>query len=223
MLTVLNAQQLREIADAAASLRKPDGGPDPYYLVVTQEVNKESQHLKWVQSESAPPNAVFGLDTWEVEPRPTPTSVQIACEEANRNLVPDYDAVFWSESAVEKFVLPYYASKSLWDAAAVLEKISWYWYGGVPGEQSASTSMDELAGESEEALAAPFALVHTPDSEWSVLYPDGAVGHDLHLLIKDGDVVRAVRLSDLPDPPQPAARAGRAGRARRTHGATAGA
>jgi hypothetical protein len=224
MVLVLNAFQLRAVADAAASLRNPSGGEDAYYLVshVVHGEDGEKVKLKWVHSNRRPDNAVFGLDTHEVEPRLTPSRVEITCEGATRDLVPTYDAVFWSESAVEKFLLPYYASKSLWDAADVLGKISWYWYGRIPTETSASTHTEDV-GETEEPLATPFAMAHTPDSEWTVLDADVPAGHDLHLLIKDGDVVRAVRLSDLPDPPQPGARAGRGGPARRTHAATGGA
>lgn len=219
MVLVMNAQQLRAVADAAESLRNPDGGQDPFYVVY-----EEGQKPQIMQSAGPPPNAVFELDTLEVEPRPTPSRVVIECDGVTRELVQEYDAVFWSESAVEKFVLPYYASKSMWEAAAVLDKISMYWYGEIPPATDPSGPVDDLVAESTEPLPPPYALAHTPDSEWSVLDGLGSpTGHNLHLLVKDGEAIRAVRLSDLPDPPRPHARSGTAGPARRTHAATGGA
>jgi hypothetical protein len=151
----------------------------------------------------------FEIDTREVEMRPKVTEVTFAVEgeTLTDNLADAYDAVFWSEAAVEKFVLPYYASKSLWEAAAVLDKLSMYWYGQIPPDT------DPGEGESSDVhflVDPPFAIAHTPDSDYTSLESD------LHLLFRVGAVVQAYRLSDLP---HPCASDGRAGRGQRTRAA----
>jgi hypothetical protein len=45
------------------------------------------------------------------------------------------DAVFWSDAAVQKFVLPYYASCMGYDASKRLRKLEAAWNGDVPGKQ----------------------------------------------------------------------------------------
>jgi hypothetical protein len=205
---VINAHQFRKWADAASSYR----GDGPFWLVYNEGGEPTIE-----EAEIPPAGAVFGVETREVTERPTPAAVIIDCHGSTRDLVGSYDAVFWTEAAVEKFVFPYYASKSLWDAADVLDKLSFYWYGTIPlvgldgeGVGTVLSSVD----------AAPYAVAHTPDSDWNTLSLDGIgpIGSDIHLLVRDGDAVRAVRLSDLPDPE---ASAERAGRAPRTPAATA--
>jgi hypothetical protein len=199
-IPILNAVDLRKWADAASSYR----GGAPFWLVY-----RDGEEPIIRESESPPDGAVFGVDTREVCDRPKPSSVVIDCDGSNRDLVKAYDALFWSEAAVEKFVIPYYASKSLWEAAAVLDKLSWYWYGEIPPDTDEPGSTDGLPPGS-----APYAIAHTPDSDWNTL----SLGSDIHLLVRDGLAVRAVRLSDLPDPPP---QAERGDRARRTLAATA--
>jgi hypothetical protein len=210
MIPTLNAMQLRALADAASSKRKPGG--EPFYLVLEEGFPDLVPRLKLVKGEGEiePLGAMLEIDTFEVEPRPSPRAVIIDCEGSTRELVKDYDAVFWSEAAVEKFVLPYYASKSLWEAAAVLEKISYYWYGRVPADTNAlpADPFVENAGEAMETAAwgegdVAYALMHTPDSEWNTISPSGAIGSDAHLLVRNPVTgVRVVRLSDLDDPPK---------------------
>jgi hypothetical protein len=211
-IPTLNAHQLRELADAASSMRQPGG--EPFYVVVV-DGNSADPHLEIKKGTGTQPaDAVVEIDTFEVEARPVPTAVDISCDGQVQHLVTAYDAVFWSEAAVEKFLLPYYASKSLWLAAAVLDKISRYWYGGIPQESPARTGEVDI----------PFALAHTPDSEWSSLSPDGvAAGRDLHFLARGHHGVRVVPLADLSDPPAGWRRPGTAGPARRTRAASAGA
>src|SRR5687767_9171200 len=106
MIPTLNAFQLRALADAASSRRKPGG--EPFYLLV--EPGEPNPTLKLVKGTGMgePPGAVLEIDTFEVEDRPTVDSVVIGCEGDDElmNLAGKYDAVFWSEAAVEKFVLP---------------------------------------------------------------------------------------------------------------------
>lgn len=218
----LDAHQLRLLADLAASERKPGG--DPYYGVVVQDPDNPlgvMLKLEVGTGGAVPRDAVFEIDTRDVAVRPAVTAMIVDCEGATRDLSESYDAVFWSEAAVEKFVFPYYASKSLWEAAAVLEKLSKNWYGTIPPD----TGGDGGPASDETLVGMPFALAHTPDSDWNTLSDDlaapaGSLGSDLHLLVRDGNVVRARRLSDLKDL---SASAGRADRARRTPAATAAA
>ncbi|HEV7589876.1 MAG TPA: hypothetical protein VGO40_17305 [Longimicrobium sp.] len=183
-IPILDAHQLRELADAASSMRKPGG--EPIYGVVTDPTSL-SPKLAIVPGDGTvvPEGALFEIDTHEVEKRPTATAVIIDSDGVTKDLAEDYDAVFWSEASVEKFVFPYYASKSLWDAAFVLDTLSTYWYGKVPVPEE----LTGLAGE----VGAPFALAHTPDSDWNTL----SLGSDLHLLIKGEQGVQKVSLADL--------------------------
>jgi hypothetical protein len=203
---VLDAHQLRMVAEFASSQRRVGG--DPLYAVTDPEsgVAGAENTLQFVSSLAEGQVPRFEIDTREVEMRPKVTKVTFAVEgeTLTDNLADAYDAVFWSEAAVEKFVLPYYASKSLWEAAAVLDKLSMYWYGQIPPDT------DPGEGEAPHVrflVDPPFAIAHTPDSDYRSLESD------LHLLFRDGPVVRARRLSDLPDLP---ASAGRADRAPRT-------
>ncbi|HEX8211695.1 MAG TPA: hypothetical protein VF584_16090 [Longimicrobium sp.] len=207
---VLDAHQLRMVAEFASSRRRVGG--DPLYAVTDPEsgVAGAENTLYFVSSLTEGQVPRFEIDTREVEMRPKVTKVTFAVEgeTLTDNLADAYDAVFWSEAAVEKFVLPYYASKSLWEAAAVLDKLSMYWYGQIPPD----TDMGEGFPSPVQFLVdPPFAIAHTPDSDYTSLESD------LHLLFTEGAVVRAHRLSDLPDLP---ASAGRAGRGQRTPAAT---
>jgi len=195
-IPTLNAEQLRILSDAASGYR----GGDPFWIIY-----RGDEPPTVVRAATPPADAVFCVKTREVENRPKPTAVIIDCDGTTRDLAESYDAVFWSEAAVEKFVFPYYASKSLWEAASVLEKLSHYWYGTVPPD----TQGRDIQGRDTDPVplgSVPYALAHTPDSDWNTMSQDG-IGSDFHLLVKDADVVRAVRLSDLADLPASAGKA----------------
>jgi hypothetical protein len=209
---VLNAHQLRMVAEFASSRRRVGGEPLYAVTVPESEVVGAENKLDFVSRLAEGQVPLFEIDTREVEARPKPTEVYFVVDEVRtHNLADRYDAVFWSEAAVEKFVLPYYASKSLWEAAAVLDKLSMYWYGQIPPDT------DPGEGSSSDGrffVEPPFAIAHTPDSDYTSLESD------LHLLFREGDRVRAHRLSDLP---HPGARDGRADRAPRRPAAMAAA
>lgn len=178
----VNAVQLRAIADYASSLRTATGDS----LYITADPQEESTGFLVMGTTSAstgspvPDNVVAEVDTHDVTPgRPAVTAALIAAEKGQLDLLGKYDAVFWSEAAVEKFVIPYYASKSLWMAGHVLKVLCEKWYGRVPG--TLSTSAD--AGSE-----IPFALAHLPNSDYVTLASAdepltvGAIGSDLVLL-----------------------------------------
>lgn len=163
-----DAKFLRKAAEYASSIRSDNGIPVWVYV-------KEDGDLDHKIGGDPPDTTVFEVETKEVEKgRTPPSSVKIAHEGVRpEELVHKYDAVFWSESAVEKFVLPYYASLSMWDAASALEDISIAWYGKIPR----AASGDGTGTETNEVI--PFALAHTPDSNWKTLPHDS-----LHMLFK---------------------------------------
>lgn len=220
MLT-LNAFQLRWYAEMAASRRSITG--DPLWLVAA-DVGTENPDVTLVSAPVAPADAVFGVETFDVNPdRPPVSSVSIESEGAERELFPDYDAVFWTESAVEKFVLPYYANKSLWEAAKILYRLSYHWYDRPPLEIPVDPT-DRVG--SQPLTSVPFAVAHTPDSEYAMMSINDAVTRGGHDTVTPGGVpplgwetallfrgrdgkVHARRLSDLPDPPAEWRRRGR--------------
>ena len=130
--------------------------------------------------------------------RPRVEAVSITPEGGDEMSLSDYDAVFWSEAAVEKFVLPYYAAKCQWAAAHVLDAFSRAFYGGIPNTQG-GIDTPEKAGEEEY----PFAVGHLPRSDYVELAAADApaattarLGAELHLLYVTGDrAIRAVPLS----------------------------
>ncbi len=88
------------------------------------------------------------------------------------------DAVFWSESAVEKFLFPYYASKGSWLADLYTEALRTVFYGpralewyqraqDDPGEfQDPSGISEDSLHDLENVLEDPFGLVHIPKSDY---------------------------------------------------------
>lgn len=163
-----DAYALRELAEAAASAQ------GPYFLIDTGD---ELMLCPGVLSTRWPAGVVLEINTPSRQPeRPKVIDATIKPEDGETMSLMRYDAVFWSEAAVEKFVFPYLVSKSMWKAAGHLAALSNCWYHGGRCPQP--------TGEEEEGI--PFAIGHVPDSEFVPL----AEGHDLHFLLrkKDGTV-----------------------------------
>jgi hypothetical protein len=197
-ILALNSIDLRDAADYASSLRGPDG--NPIFLVTTPggdgglSINPTKDFLPC----STPTNNSVACSTMTVQPdRPTVDSVTIQAAESPVEGLDRYDAVFWSEAAVEKFVIPYYASKWQWEAATLLSVLSNVWYGFVP--PAGKTSVEITPTEPDDGI--PFALAHLPRSEYVVLgggdvetHHGGVVaphsdirGRDLVLLVRHPD------------------------------------
>ena len=151
-----NSMRLRRLAEAAASCRAADGKTSYLYVGEDGQID--------IMCGDAPQDIVLEVETYEVwKGRIAPGEVIMLHQGTpTKNLARKYDAVFWSESAVEKFVLPYYASLGMWDAANALRDISMAWYNTDPCHHG-------YRGITDETI--PFALAHTPDSNWSKL-PD---------------------------------------------------
>lgn len=174
----LDAYALRHIAEEASGRRSDSM---VYYLVDHgDEFVLEEHHA----DERPPTGAVMEIDTHvRQRDRPKVTAVSITAGDTPYSL-DRYDAVFWSEAAVEKFVFPYLVSKSMWKAANHLAALSRCWYYGspppnVPGEATGN----EI----------PFAIGHIPDSDFIPVE-----GNELEILFRRADgTVHARSLGDL--------------------------
>jgi hypothetical protein len=215
--TTLNAHQLRMLADYAESLRGRDG--DPIYIVPG-----EHGGVTALTGVDKPADTLFTVDTFDVGSgrlKPSAVTFSVAGQDPVQ-LADEFDAVFWSESAVEKFVLPYYASKSMWDAAAELVILSKAWYGKVPTDKDVQPGPvpDSVRVLSGDEL--PVGLAHTPDSDWSEV--GGSTGGEFHALVKGDAGLEAIPLRELYAKLYPPAGAGEAaGRPPRTPAAPAAA
>lgn len=85
------------------------------------------------------------------------------------------DAVFWSVSAVEKFLVPYYASVYGDDAVNVVQDLL-------------NILRPEMAGDGAENTAPAFAIAHLPNSEYVTLPAETAHLPRLFALRTDGTV-----------------------------------
>ncbi|HET7229542.1 MAG TPA: hypothetical protein VFJ16_06035 [Longimicrobium sp.] len=215
----MNALELRELADAAAGSRGPRG--EPFYLLG----GPNPRIVRGVVGQPPPPDAVVEVDTIDVTPdRPLVTSLQLSASDRTLplELAEKYDSVFWSESAVEKFVIPYYASKVLWEAGKVLNKLTYNWYLFPEDDIPADPTGQDPAVPADSI---PFAIAHTPDSDYFFLGANDArrdsgtangngdgtddassgsrvAERTLHLIFRDSQGnVYARRLDRLPDPP----------------------
>jgi hypothetical protein len=117
----ISAAKLRKLAEAA------DGQRDQDMVLVLRE-----DEYELVKAEEVRPPDRTNLSGLTVRTRtgrpagsPTLSQVTIMGEDVDgeRNVHADLDALFWSESAIEKFVVPYYSRlldptdlKDLWDA-----------------------------------------------------------------------------------------------------------
>jgi hypothetical protein len=190
MQFVLNAAQIRALADYASSLRAV-GGDDVW---ITAEMQNDGFMVMGnlpVSKGQPPSGKVFQVSTSAVSPdRPRVQYARIGTSTNQKKAIDllgspnGFDAVFWSEAAVEKFVIPYYASKSLWMAGHVVDVLCQKWFGVVPGVTS---------GPASPAEDTPFALAHLPSSDYVTIgapgepVSGGALGDDLILLGTDGD------------------------------------
>ncbi|HEV7589285.1 MAG TPA: hypothetical protein VGO40_14310 [Longimicrobium sp.] len=168
---VLDSRELRKIAEAVSGYRSDH----PYWLVLTQG---EDGGLRYTVSPKDPgprPDAVvIPCRTPKVADRPRVVAATIRAEGAPElnllnlkleddegDVVRTADAVFWGESAVEKFVVPYYASvygSEAGDAVTALLNS----YNGVAADAAGAGGAETL----EPDTTAAYGLVHIPRSEY---------------------------------------------------------
>jgi len=167
---VLDSMQLRKIAEAVSGYR----GTPRYWLVLTTGADGSLAY------EIAPEDPGYRRDavvipcqTPKEARRPPVVSASICAagapevdllnlqlEDDEGDVVYRADAVFWGESSVEKFVVPYYASVY---GAEAGEKVTELLdaYNGVT-----SAVGQARAGEGEPNVTEAYGLVHIPRSEY---------------------------------------------------------
>jgi hypothetical protein len=97
------------------------------------------------------------------------------------------DSVFWTQSAVEKFMVPYYASVYAGEAATMIGAIL-----GLLG------STQSISGEIEGTQYEVFAVIHLPQSEYVGVNEASALPGDLAVGLRAPDGThRAVHVWDL--------------------------
>lgn len=169
----LTSLEARMMADYTAGLR---GQGEKFVIGVKAtpemqfEIKQENEHS--LCSNEA--EVVMPVTTEPVWERPKVLEVEIRLEGGVSVKRSDLDAVFLSESAVEKFLFPYLASKYEWQAAAAAVKLAQEWYGRVPPLGS-----DPEEGRPVNEELVPFAVGHLPRSEYVIL-------DEVAVLLKDG-------------------------------------
>lgn len=184
---------LREIAETASGMRNQAG----YFVISGDPVGfRFSDSLP----NPLPPDAVVIPCNAVNDPKPSVSFAEIGFKDGNKIDLLDIcvgpigphpagcfaaDAVFWSVSAVEKFVVPYYASVY-----------------GDQGPEYTQRVLDLLLREPESELAdPPFAVAHLPSSEY-VPVEEGMFVPHLAMITRAG----AHRLTRAPQGPAPRAR-----------------
>jgi len=168
---VLNSRQLRKIAEAVSGYRSDH----PFWLVLTQGEDGGLEYTVLPQDPGPRPEAVVipcrtpkeadrprVVDaTIRAEGAPDVNLLNLKLEDDEGDVVRTADAVFWGESSVEKFVVPYYASVYGSEAGdAVTELLDTY--NGVAAEDTGAGGAESM----EPSTTAAYALVHIPRSEY---------------------------------------------------------
>lgn len=171
--TQLNFQILREIAECASGMRTHD-----LYFRVPSLTGPQAFDV--ISDPPEPPGELPGYTLIHVEPVPDPgrkvsvaligdgphvvnlMDLKVKANAVHQGGTYEADAVFWSVSAVEKFLVPYYASVYGDQAASYVSSVL-----GIllPGAGNQSDPTDDPA----------FAIAHLPSSEYTgLMMPDQA-------------------------------------------------
>jgi hypothetical protein len=168
-VTSLEARMMAEYADGlrgegpklVVGTRKPDG----FHIMDEPLGTIMDEPLGTREPCSDETSVVIPVDTkFEWPDRPKVKEIEIRLEGGGSITRSDLDAVFLSESAVEKFLFPYLASKYGPQAAAAAVKLAQEWYGRVPPLEPV---VEDGSPVSEELV--PFAVGHLPRSEYVIL------------------------------------------------------
>jgi hypothetical protein len=173
-IATVNSLEARVMADYASGMR---GEPD----VLLTGMDPDGEHFRVRPDRKHGPcsnakDVATPVYTPFVQPARAPVvGVGIQAEGmSGMESLMQYDAVFWSEAAVEKFLFPYYASKYQWHAAHALEKLTKIWYGYIPrpGAGPENAMLDAN-------MEIPFAVGHLPRSDYVELMDELVViSHD---------------------------------------------
>jgi hypothetical protein len=163
----IDATTLRRLADWAHSVRQSD--PRARFLVVypPRHGKRKVKLVEKLKSKHDPrTHIVIPIQNRPQGPRVELTDVELHVPGVGggktrklSQLFPDFpDAVFWTESAVQKFMLPYYASKLGADEHVIarLARLLEAFRAKPDGASSAPADDNE-----------PVALVHLPNSEYT--------------------------------------------------------
>jgi hypothetical protein len=165
---VLDSMQLRKIAEAVSGYR----GTPRYWLVLTAGADGGlAYEIAPTDPGYRPDAVVIPCQTPKEADRPRVVSATIRAaggpeidlldlrlEDDEGDVVYKADAVFWGESSVEKFVVPYYASVYGADAGdAVTELLDTY--NGVSADAGQTR-------DGETNVTEAYGLVHIPRSEY---------------------------------------------------------
>jgi len=198
--------QLRLIAEAASGLRgapvhfvaMEDGSIREVYHGPAEAGGGTPDDVLAAAPEQQMPVVVPAYTTNIFPDRPPLDLAQIQAEGVERPIdllhlpggLGEADAVFWSESAVEKFLIPYYASVYGNQATRAVGDILEAFHGD-RGDGSASFATDPNA--------LTYAMAHLPKSEYVMLSDVNDMGMSLAVIYKDPDDPGEVRALRLPD------------------------
>jgi hypothetical protein len=175
MSVTLNALQLRALAEWASGYR---GEVIDFY----QE--KDGAIRVWRRVNGpCPYPAILTCDTpCVVKDRPRVAVATLGTAEQTLNLLAipyqnsfvAADAAFWSESAVEKFLFPYYASKGSWEADLYAEALRTTFYGARPMQAYEAVAnhpggyqvVTDISRSKDVNGEDAFGLVHIPKSDY---------------------------------------------------------
>ena len=186
---VIDYNLLRRVAETASGYRYEN-----MYFTVTSD-DKGNPVITPYKENDKPPCPSEQCELYHVQkvnygPPPKVVEATIASENASVDLlnvtVPPQqmhpggtyaaDAVFWSASAVEKFLVPYYASVYGDEAFNVVYELL------------NILRPDTAGGDGGENLASAFAIAHLPNSEYVTLPTEAAHLPRLVVLRMDGTV-----------------------------------
>jgi hypothetical protein len=188
----LDSVQLRLIAEAASGAR----GVPVDFVASADGTVEERRH----SNETAPPGSVvipaFTRD--KVPDKPPLVEATIQAEGVGKpvdllnlpNGLGAADAVFWSESAVEKFLIPYYASVYGNQAARAVGDLLEAFH----GDRGHAAG----AGAATPPAAETYALAHIPKSEYVVLSGESDIGREVAVIYRD-DPTQPLTAVMLPD------------------------
>ena len=102
----MNAQEMRQMAETADGYRD-----EPLYLVYYAAGGEGMYAIREREDLKKGDDVVLQVKTKSLEQnRIKPDSIKIIVNGKPTELSKDFDAAFWTESSIEKFLLPYYAS-----------------------------------------------------------------------------------------------------------------
>lgn len=191
-VTQLDSIKLRLIAEAASGSR----GQQVDFVARPDGTIEETKH----PAKEPPPGSVvipvFTMDKVPNKPKLNLAEIQAEGVSQPINLLDlpnglgPADAVFWSESGVEKFLIPYYASVYGNQAALAVGDLLEAFH----GDRGDGTGVQVTPPDVQT-----YALAHIPKSEYVLIGGESDVGRDIAVIYKDPDsqVLTALALTDF--------------------------